>query len=150
MVAMNIKWDTDGELVKLPNIILLPDRMGMEDVEEISNYISDLTGFCHEGFELVKIADKMYDEMLSKLELELNRKWLYNEEGDEIGETLFVVPYKWLMSIYQEHFSERYISFEEFLNVYIPEEEGEFVYQKSIEDKTIIKDIGEEKWQHIT
>ena len=146
MVAMNIKWDTDGEPISLPNIILLPDRMGMDDVEEISDYISNLTGFCHTGFELVELADETYDEMLSAIELEMNRKWLYNEEGDEIGETLFIVPYKWLMSIYKEHFSERYTSFEEFLNVYIPEEEGEFIYQKSIEDKVIIEDVGEEKW----
>ena len=138
MVAMNIKWDTDGEPINLPNVIVLPD--GMEDIEEVSDYISNLTGFCHNGFELIN------DTMPFVLELELNRKWLYDKEGNEIGETLFVVPCEWLTDVYNEYFKERYDSFEEFLNVYIPEEEGEFIYQKSIEDKVIIEDVGEKRW----
>lgn len=50
MKAINIKWDTDGEFVELPNEIELP--LGMVDEDEISDYISDETGFCHYGFEL--------------------------------------------------------------------------------------------------
>lgn len=49
MKAININWDTDGdmELLKdLPTEIEIPD--GVED----SDYISDYTGFCHLGFEL--------------------------------------------------------------------------------------------------
>ena len=51
--AANIQWyigpeDDDG--VELPNeITILND---IEDEEAISYYISDLTGFCHKGFEL--------------------------------------------------------------------------------------------------
>lgn len=51
MRAYNIKWDTDGEEVNLPNEIEIPE--GMTDEEEISDYLSDVTGFCHEGFSLV-------------------------------------------------------------------------------------------------
>jgi len=52
--AINIMWDVDydadGEL--LPTEIEIPD--GMVDEEDISDYLSDLTGFCHEGFVLVE------------------------------------------------------------------------------------------------
>ena len=63
MKAINIMWDvSDGTeemtneeikeiLETLPTEIEIPD--GMIDEEEISDYISDETGFCHYGFELV-------------------------------------------------------------------------------------------------
>lgn len=53
MKAINIIWDVDfeEELEGLPTEIEIPD--GMEDEEEISDYLSDVTGFCHWGFELV-------------------------------------------------------------------------------------------------
>jgi hypothetical protein len=51
MKAINIIWDTDGENIELPNEIELP--FGMVDEDEISDYISDETGFCHCGFELI-------------------------------------------------------------------------------------------------
>lgn len=53
MKAINIEWDVDCEedLEDLPTEIEIPD--GMTDEEEISDYISDETGFCHYGFELV-------------------------------------------------------------------------------------------------
>lgn len=50
MKATNILWDTDGEDIALPTEIQIPD--GMVDEDEISDYISDQTGFCHFGFEL--------------------------------------------------------------------------------------------------
>ena len=51
MKAINISWDTDGECVELPTEIELP--FGVVDEDEISDYISDETGFCHKGFELI-------------------------------------------------------------------------------------------------
>ena len=53
MKAINILWDTDGEEVNLPNEIEIPDYVDKEDDDEISDYLSDTTGFCHFGFELV-------------------------------------------------------------------------------------------------
>ena len=53
MKAINILWDTDGEEVNLPNEIEIPDCVDKEDDDEISDYLSDATGFCHFGFELV-------------------------------------------------------------------------------------------------
>ena len=52
MKAINIQWDTDGENISLPTEIDIPE--GMTDEEQISDYISDKTGFCHYGFELVE------------------------------------------------------------------------------------------------
>lgn len=55
MKAINIKWDTDGDMEvfnELPTEIEISN--GMTDEEEISDYISDETGFCHYGFELVE------------------------------------------------------------------------------------------------
>lgn len=55
MKAMNIKWDTDGNkelLQELPREMDIPK--GMLDEDEISDYLSGETGFCHYGFELVE------------------------------------------------------------------------------------------------
>lgn len=50
--ATNIEWDVDSmdELKELPTEINIPD--GMTDEDEISDYLSDTTGFCHKGFIL--------------------------------------------------------------------------------------------------
>ena len=52
MKAINILWDVDEEedLENLPAEIEIPD--GMNDEDEISDYLSDITGFCHKGFML--------------------------------------------------------------------------------------------------
>lgn len=54
LIAINIQWDVDYEedLDGLPQKVILPD--GMTDDDEISDYLSDLTGFCHYGFSLVE------------------------------------------------------------------------------------------------
>lgn len=54
MKAINIKGDTDGDMElfnELPIEIEIPE--GMIDEGEISDYLSNETGFCHSGFELV-------------------------------------------------------------------------------------------------
>ncbi len=50
MKAINIIWDADGEDISLPTGIDIPE--GMEDEEEISDYLSETTGYCHKGFAL--------------------------------------------------------------------------------------------------
>lgn len=54
LVAINIQWDVDSEedLDSLPQRVILPE--GMTDDDEIGDYLSDLTGFCHRGFSLVE------------------------------------------------------------------------------------------------
>lgn len=54
MKAIDIEWDVDNEseLDTLPTEIELPE--GMTNIDEISDYISEVTGFCHFGFSLDK------------------------------------------------------------------------------------------------
>lgn len=52
MEATHIRWDIDKEEedTTLPAEVELPE--GMTDEDEISDYLSDQTGFCHKGFQL--------------------------------------------------------------------------------------------------
>lgn len=62
MKATNIEWDIGSEtdldiLLQLPDEIVIPDGIKDEGemrdyVDEICDYISDITGFCHKGFVL--------------------------------------------------------------------------------------------------
>ena len=58
MKAINIKWDVDNkkDLNYLPKEMEIPN--GMTDEDEISDWLSDETGFCHNGFELVEMESK--------------------------------------------------------------------------------------------
>lgn len=52
MKVTNIDWDTDGDKelkASLPQEMDVPDNMSLD---EISDYISDKVGFCHNGFIL--------------------------------------------------------------------------------------------------
>lgn len=61
-----VDWDTDGEdtddeEVNLPKEVILP--VGIDE-EDIADYLSDLTGFCHKGFILsqkLKSGDDLFD-----------------------------------------------------------------------------------------
>ena len=52
MKATDIIWDVDSgeDAVSLPNEIKIPE--GMTDEDDISDYLSDTTGFCHKGYVL--------------------------------------------------------------------------------------------------
>lgn len=52
MKAVNIKWETDGEDVNLPTEMDIPKEIE-EDEDDISDYISNMTGWLHNGFEIV-------------------------------------------------------------------------------------------------
>lgn len=51
--AIEIKWDVDCEEDRdlLPTELEIPP--GLENEDDISDYLSDLTGFCHKGYLLV-------------------------------------------------------------------------------------------------
>ena len=60
MKAVNIKWDTDGDmelLEELPTEVEIPDYLIPDDeddlLDDVSDWLSDEFGFCHFGFELV-------------------------------------------------------------------------------------------------
>lgn len=59
MRAVNIKWDVDelGDLEYLPTEVEIPSYLITDDIddslEDISDWLSDEYGFCHDGFELV-------------------------------------------------------------------------------------------------
>lgn len=49
--ATNILWDTDyDDDGELPTEIDIPE--GMTDVDEISDYLSEVIGYCHQGYVL--------------------------------------------------------------------------------------------------
>lgn len=55
--AINIKWETDGYEVDLPEEFEIPERFIDEDgVDEdaVSDWLSDETGWLHDGFEIVE------------------------------------------------------------------------------------------------
>lgn len=82
--AINIKWDTDGDmevLNELPTEMIIPNELEelyKKDreyaLEEISDWLSDDTGFCHAGFEIEKVITKesvendLYDFFNDKME----------------------------------------------------------------------------------
>ena len=50
----NIQYDTDGEEIDLPETLTMtfPQWTTEEEISDLaSDYISDTTGFCHNGFE---------------------------------------------------------------------------------------------------
>lgn len=51
MKAVNIKWDIDEDNISLPTEIEIPANL--IDDDDISDYISDITGYCHYGFDLI-------------------------------------------------------------------------------------------------
>lgn len=62
--AVNIKWDTDDDmdvLNDLPTELILPEWLEEEFdsddpyLEEISDWLSDETGFCHFGFDVIEV-----------------------------------------------------------------------------------------------
>ena len=98
--AINIKWDTDGDkevLNELPTEMIIPNEL--EELykkdreyafEEISDWLSDETGFCHAGFEVVKeitrqsVENELFDFFNDKMKTgdapEIKRVGRYPEE----------------------------------------------------------------------
>lgn len=65
MKATNIIWDIDDpeDAKYLPTEIEIPN--GMTDEDDISDYLSDTTGFCHEGFCLaLSVHDLTRDQLI--------------------------------------------------------------------------------------
>ena len=55
MKATNIKWDIDyDDNGDLPTEIEIPNTI-QDDEDKISDYLSDVTGYCHEGYTLENV-----------------------------------------------------------------------------------------------
>ena len=52
--AVDIEWDVDDEesLENLPRKVKIPEGT---DEEDVSDYLSDLTGYCHKGYVLIEM-----------------------------------------------------------------------------------------------
>lgn len=76
--AVNIAWDEAVQ--ELPTEMIIPKELEDEYdpndpyLEEISEWLSDATGFCHSGFEIVKevtkesVEEELYDFFNNKME----------------------------------------------------------------------------------
>lgn len=105
MKAVNIKWDTDNENVELPSEIEIPT--GMLDTEEISDYLTNKTGYCHFGFEL---ADKPIME-ISELCYELYKiDWKHSHMITKDREMDSLKNYFEDSSYYPDYSYEEYIN----------------------------------------
>ena len=80
--------------------------------------------------------------MIMNFEYELNRAWVLDEDDEIIGETNFAVPAGWLKELYDKTYADEYNSFDEFMEVYDPEAEGEYIYREAIKDNALVEDLG--------
>ena len=78
--------------------------------------------------------------MKTYYEIELNRKWLYEDEDDfPIGERNFVIPVEYLFSL-MEMFGVDEDDVSDFLEWYDPETDGELIYEFAVRDGAIIEE----------
>lgn len=83
-----------------------------------------------------------------EIEYELNRKWVYGKEQENIiGETNFVVPGEWFKNTFKKlneenRFVCQYNNFDIFLETYEPETDGELIYKVAIKDNALSEDLG--------
>ena len=55
--VVNVKWETDGYAVDLPKEFDILERFIDEngiDEDDVSDWLSDATGWLHNGFEIVE------------------------------------------------------------------------------------------------
>lgn len=85
--VVNIKWETDGYEVDLPNEFEIPERFIDEngvDEDAVSDWLSDVTGWLHSGFDIQEVEgtdllDSRF-ENLEKLEDLVGRRFRSLEE----------------------------------------------------------------------
>ena len=92
MKATNIIWDIDfDDEVNLPNEIRIPE--GMIDEDEISDYLSNITGYCHKGFLFDRV--KIYRDCGEKDGNIMKLIYHVKEHGNTaIIEEVYTLPYR--------------------------------------------------------
>lgn len=102
MKAINIKWDVDNkkDLEFLPKETDIPNEVAYEDgelnIEAISNYLTDETGFCHDGYDLTSSSDK------EEKKLEIYEIYLYDSKDESHGSFFAFTSDKKIYSITEE------------------------------------------------
>lgn len=89
--AINIKWDTDGDmevLNELPTEIIIPDNLEAmykinreHALEKISDLLSEQTGFCHYGFK-IKCNEITKESVRDDLMIFFNSKMISGDAPD--------------------------------------------------------------------
>lgn len=91
--ATNIIWDVDSEddLKSLPTEITIPSDLEEADNDVISDYLSEMTGFCHRGFNLVKNEEKtsINYQLMSKMQKNKAGGYDYIPDYDKLRRTAF-------------------------------------------------------------
>ena len=68
--VINIKWETDGYEIDLPNEVTIPDCFmdsdAGPDVDAISDWLSDMSGWLHDGFGSVFMAASRTNDTTKK------------------------------------------------------------------------------------
>lgn len=81
--ATNIIWDAP-EQVELPTTVIIPERLiCSSDTGDISEWLSEQYGFCHKGFELVKLTGEELEAECEQL-----KRAVHNAGVDAIEEFL--------------------------------------------------------------
>ena len=81
--AFNIQWDTDNDIEifkTLPKEIDIPENI--VDFDDISDYISDQTGYCHSGYDLAyQISGEIFSTVneINNFDM-IQSKIKYNDE----------------------------------------------------------------------
>lgn len=91
--AINIKWETDGCEVDLPSEVNIPERFidkdGVDE-EAVSDWLSDGSGWLHDGFEIVdeckEIITDYITDTITKVKLNIdgcNYEMLIEFDGND-------------------------------------------------------------------
>jgi len=65
----DIDWDTDGEEVDLPAVVVVEKDIGRDDVVDdiLADYLSDTYGFCTYGFSFDEVEEPDPDGILDRI-----------------------------------------------------------------------------------
>ena len=63
---LNIDWDTDDEDVKLPKTMIIVSEYDLDE-NELSERITNKTGFCHNGFYYELLTDSRIEDLSRRI-----------------------------------------------------------------------------------
>jgi hypothetical protein len=121
LIAYNIKWDVErkSDLKKLPKEVVIPaDEVDIDDDDEISDYITDIVGYCHDGFELKEESKELDTDKSKFIDNIMNKE--QSEVEDFLGYKLTVDEFSnrqqlrtAIENVYDQMPEEELVKFEE-------------------------------------